>query len=439
MDTLIELLDKYGYIILFLSLMLELIALPIPTELMMSYVGYMVYQGEMNWFISIGCGILGSISGMTVAYWLGLRLGSPFFYRYGHRIHLGPERLNKMSEAFNKYGKRLLLFAPFIPGVRHITGYTAGITKVPFKSFAFFSYLGAVIWVTTFVTLGKLLGPQYELIETAAKKYMILFILALAILVLLYYVVKSNSTRIKLFFFTLLKSLYSDFSSQLKLKLLVAGAAVAFIGLTSLTIGLVEEYLNHEFSSFNQTTMLIFQAMFDEDWQPVMRGSLALSTRPAIAIGGCLTLIWIFVKGKNRGLEIKIMMIMIAGSIVFVTYLPNLISFLMDKSGIPVSLYHYNSPSSEVVMAAIVYGFLIFLVSRHAEKYRFKIMTNIFGLVILAYIGAGHLYFHLQPPSDILSSYVLAGVWLSFIILLLEIWRLVIILTSHDNTGPKYE
>ncbi|WKB37214.1 VTT domain-containing protein [Terrilactibacillus sp. S3-3] len=79
-----------------------------------------------------------------------------------------------MSRSFNLYGKRLLLFSLFIPGVRHITGYSAGITKVPFRSYTFFfSYIGAVIWVGTFVTLGKILGPKYKLIETAAKEYVL--------------------------------------------------------------------------------------------------------------------------------------------------------------------------------------------------------------------------------------------------------------------------
>ena len=79
METIVHLLDQYGYVILFLSLMLELIALPIPTEPLMSYVGYLIYQHQLNLFISIFAAALGSYCGMTIAYWIGYKLGHPFF------------------------------------------------------------------------------------------------------------------------------------------------------------------------------------------------------------------------------------------------------------------------------------------------------------------------------------------------------------------------
>lgn len=433
MDTLIELLNEHGYIILFLSLMLELIALPIPTEILMSYVGYLVYQGEMNWWLSMISGMLGCISGMTLSYWIGAKLGSPFFQKYGHRVHLGPERLNKLSNAFNSYGKRLLLVACFIPGVRHLTGYTAGITNVSYRSFAFFSYIGAVIWVGTFITLGKLLGPQYKIIETAATNYFALLILVVVFLVVLYYIFKGNKERIKLGSLNLIKSLYTDFRSRVKLKLLIAGAAIVFISFSYLLISLVEDFVNHEFENFNQTFMVIFRSIFDQNWRPLMRASLTLSTTPLIAIVGCLIVIWIILKGKNRGLEIKMLLIMVAGSLAFIDFLPVIIEFFAGKSGLNFSLYKYTDPSKEVIMATIVYGFLIFLVVRHSEKYRLKLLTSLIGLCMLIFIGFGHLFFRFKLPSDIISSYVLAGVWLSFIIMLLEIWRLIILL----NLGTK--
>ncbi|TCP24839.1 membrane protein DedA with SNARE-associated domain [Scopulibacillus darangshiensis] len=196
-STFIELINSHGYLILFLSLMLELIALPIPTEILMSYAGYLAFNGEMSWTLSMVVGILGSVSGMTIAYIIGLKLGFPFFQKYGRFVHLSPERLNKMSNTFNRYRIPLLLFACFIPGVRHLTGYSAGINRLSFRSFAFFSYLGAAIWVSTFVTLGKVLGPHYTLIETSAGKVIIPLILISAAMVILYRVTKGTRVRIK--------------------------------------------------------------------------------------------------------------------------------------------------------------------------------------------------------------------------------------------------
>lgn len=256
-----EMVNNYGYVILFLSLMLELIALPIPTEILMSYVGYLVYQEEMNGFMSILVGALGSISGMTIAYFIGLKLGFPFFNKYGRFVHLSPERLNKTSETFNRYWKRLLLFACFIPGVRHLTGYSAGLTKVPYRSFAFYSYIGAVIWVGTFVTLGKVLGPQYKLIETSAWKYLIIFILTIVAMAILYRVAKGFRHKIKLFLLTTVKSLYSKCYALM---------------------------------------MLIVQIIFNRDWHSLIQNSFAISKLSLKGMSTFVTIIGILIKAKVK-------------------------------------------------------------------------------------------------------------------------------------------
>ncbi|WKB36264.1 hypothetical protein QS257_03435 [Terrilactibacillus sp. S3-3] len=72
--------EYYGYVILFLSLMLEMLAFPLPNELLMSYVGYLVFKGEMNWLAAMTAGIAGCISGITITYWIGRKLGAFFFF-----------------------------------------------------------------------------------------------------------------------------------------------------------------------------------------------------------------------------------------------------------------------------------------------------------------------------------------------------------------------
>ena len=64
-----------------------------------------------------------------------------------------------------------MIIAYFIPGVRHITGYFSGITQIPFRTYALYAYSGAFIWTGTFISLGKLLGPQWEQFHASIKKY----------------------------------------------------------------------------------------------------------------------------------------------------------------------------------------------------------------------------------------------------------------------------
>ncbi len=431
MDTLMSLINHHGYIILFASLLLELIALPVPTELLMSYVGFQAYQGHMNLYISLISGIAGTISGMSAAYWIGSKLGFPFFNKYGHRMHLGPERLNKMSKSFDSYGKRLLLFSCFIPGVRHFTGYSAGITRVKFKSFAFFSYIGAALWVGTFIILGRALGPQYTIIETTVKKYMLILIVLLAILVLMYYLIKTNLPRIKAYMLALLSHLYRNFNSQWQLKLLIVGIFAVFVSLVTAVFGLFDEYIKLGFQPFNKAVMIVFNAFFGTQWKTFMNGSFALTTTPLLAIVSCVTAVWIILHGKNRHVEMNLLIASIAGGYVFIKYLPETMMTVVQWLHWPFSLYAQGLPSSEVIMATIVYGYWAFLTVRHAQRYMVKIGALLIAAALLLYIGIGHLYFIMQSPSDIIASYLLGSVWLSFIIMLLEVWRLITLLNRE--------
>ena len=174
MDKFKELLNSYGYIIIFISLFLELIALPLPGEIMMGYCGFLIYQGRLNYFFTILAATLGAISGITTSYFIGKYLGMPFFYKYGKYIGLTPEKLEKISGWFDRFGNKLLTIAYFIPGVRYITGYVSGITNVSYVKFAVHGYIGAFIWSATFITVGKALGSNWNSLHKYVAKYLII-------------------------------------------------------------------------------------------------------------------------------------------------------------------------------------------------------------------------------------------------------------------------
>ncbi|AGK98063.1 putative membrane-associated protein [Clostridium pasteurianum BC1] len=184
------LLDQYGYIALFLSLLLELIALPLPGETLMSYCGYLVYRGKLSWSISILTSSLGAIIGITISYIIGKTLGANFFNKYGSYVHMKPEKLKKVSSWFETYGSKLLIFSYFIPGVRHITGYFAGITKISFKKFAINAYIGGFLWSFTFITLGKALGSGWHRFHAYIRRYVILIAIVLVIIILIMFIYK---------------------------------------------------------------------------------------------------------------------------------------------------------------------------------------------------------------------------------------------------------
>jgi membrane protein DedA with SNARE-associated domain len=169
--SLMEFLQEYGYIGIFLFLVLGIVGLPLPDEIMMTFLGYLTSIGQLNLFLTYLSALAGSASGITVSYLLGIQLGYPFLKKYGNKIFITRRRLRVTQLLFRKYGNLLLFVGYFIPGVRHVTAYIAGISKISFTRFAIFAYAGAIVWCTIFISLGHIFGANYEVVFDALHKY----------------------------------------------------------------------------------------------------------------------------------------------------------------------------------------------------------------------------------------------------------------------------
>lgn len=189
-DTIISYIDQYGYIVLFIYLMLDLIALPLPGQTFMTYVGFLVYQGHLSLGLSIFFATLGSWTGMTITYFIGFKLGLPFLKKYGRYFKIDAERLNKTSKWYGEHGNILLTIGYFLPGIRHFTGYFAGIAQIKFRTFVIFAYSGALVWTTIFIVLGKFLGPQWDKLNSNVKNTILFSALVFAILFIIVFLFK---------------------------------------------------------------------------------------------------------------------------------------------------------------------------------------------------------------------------------------------------------
>ena len=183
MEMLFKLLTEHVYVILFLSLILEFAALPLPGETMMVVAGVMAYNNHGSYLGMIIASALGTVIGMQFSYEIGRRLGTKAVDKYGMYIGLTPYRMTKTAEFFNKFGNIVIVIAYFLPGVRHILGYFSGISRIDAKKFHIYSIIGGVFWVVVFITLGYVLGPSAPHAFKLLYKYgTMLFILAIAAL-----------------------------------------------------------------------------------------------------------------------------------------------------------------------------------------------------------------------------------------------------------------
>ncbi|PDZ69208.1 alkaline phosphatase [Bacillus cereus] len=162
MEWIHELFQQYGYYVVLVGLLLEYIALPFPGEPTLAYAGFLSHQGDLILPILIMLSFIGTSAGMTFQYFLGNKLGMPFIQKYGKYVFLTQKKINVTKMWFDKYGYFLIFIAFFIPGVRHFTGYFAGIINLPFRRFAMTIYSGALFWVSFFLIGGYWLGENLE-------------------------------------------------------------------------------------------------------------------------------------------------------------------------------------------------------------------------------------------------------------------------------------
>ena len=178
----------YGYIAIYLCLVLGIVGLPIPDETMMTFSGYLVFNGTLSLPLTLATALAGSISGITLSYVLGKTLGIRVIHRYGRYVRIREEHIAKAHSWFDRIGHWTLTFGYFIPGVRHFTAYAAGISDVSPRSFAIYAYSGALIWVSTFIGLGYWLGERWQAVQANIHHVFIWGAAAIGLGVIAYFV-----------------------------------------------------------------------------------------------------------------------------------------------------------------------------------------------------------------------------------------------------------
>src|SRR5215471_1271397 len=153
---------QHGYLGIFSLLVFGIVGLPVPDEVLLTFSGYLVFRRILVFVPTFFSAFLGSSCGITISYMLGRVLDTYVLIKYGRYFHLTQERLTQVHTWFERRGRWTLLIGYFIPGVRHLTGYVAGVSELSYGNFALFAYTGAFCWAATFITLGYVLGEQWS-------------------------------------------------------------------------------------------------------------------------------------------------------------------------------------------------------------------------------------------------------------------------------------
>lgn len=182
----VETVSSLGYPGIFALMFLESSFFPFPSEVVMIPAGYLAATGEMNMFMVIFCGIAGSLAGALFNYFLGYKLGRPFFLKYGKYILFNEDKFLKVEGMFLRHGEIITFITRLIPGVRQYISFPAGITKMGLLKFSLFTSAGAGIWVTILSLLGYIVGQNQELIKIYLNQIVYALLILSAILTAVY-------------------------------------------------------------------------------------------------------------------------------------------------------------------------------------------------------------------------------------------------------------
>ena len=164
-----------AYLVICFAMFLENIIPPIPSEIIMPLGGFFVYQGNLNFYILVFFGLIGTVLGALPWYYLGRFLNEKklanFVDSKGKFLGISSKDLNKSKLWFDKYGVSLVFWGRLIPGIRTLISVPAGVELMPLRKFLIWTSLGSLIWVVLLTLLGYIFGENYRIIESYVDNF----------------------------------------------------------------------------------------------------------------------------------------------------------------------------------------------------------------------------------------------------------------------------
>jgi membrane protein DedA with SNARE-associated domain len=195
-----------GYLGVFLAMVVESTIVPLPSELILPFAGFLVSDsskieplthGPWNFWAVVVIGVVANTTGSLLGYALGTKLGRPFLDRWGRYLLVRRHEVELAERFFDRWGSPTAFISRLIPGVRSVISFIAGISHMPIKRFTVYSTLGAVPWTIALVYAGTVLGSNWVQIRDDLKPYdnVILLACVAAVVVFVIWRLRSGSDR----------------------------------------------------------------------------------------------------------------------------------------------------------------------------------------------------------------------------------------------------
>ncbi len=160
-----QIMQDFGYLGLFLLLLVENLFPPIPSEVILPLAGFLVGRGEFGFLGALVASTAGALVGAFILYAVGRWGGRTVILRYGRILRFTNKDLDRANDWFERYGAWIVLFARLIPGIRSVISVPAGALKMPILQFAVLTTAGSALWNTLLIGLGMFLGRNWPVVS----------------------------------------------------------------------------------------------------------------------------------------------------------------------------------------------------------------------------------------------------------------------------------
>lgn len=155
-----------GYSGIVLLMAIESACIPLPSEIIMPFAGYLVSSGQMNlWAVGVA-GAFGCVLGSLVAYWAGMYGGRPLIEKYGRYVLISRHDLDLADRWFTRHGEVIVFTSRLLPVIRTFIAFPAGIARMNLNRFVIYTFAGSLPWCLGLAYIGQKLGEQWNKDET---------------------------------------------------------------------------------------------------------------------------------------------------------------------------------------------------------------------------------------------------------------------------------
>ena len=176
---------SWGYVAVGVLMAAENACIPIPSELILGFSGYLIFAGKMHFAGALIGGMIGGIAGSLFAYIVGRMGGRSFVDRYGKYFFIKKSHVDLAQNWFDRYGIKAVFFSRMLPVVRTFISLPAGFAHVNMKRFLFFTILGSLPWTALILFAGMMLGESWQIMLKIGHEASLIFIV-IAVLVIAY-------------------------------------------------------------------------------------------------------------------------------------------------------------------------------------------------------------------------------------------------------------